>query len=297
MNALSQQDAKAKWSIANSIWYNKGFQIDGTFLQTNADYYLADARMLDFSSASAPGTINGWVKEKTDGKIDKIVTSIQPDVVMYLINAVWFKADWKTPFKTSGTQPGTFHGPSADTQAKFLNRTGSITYLKSSICEGILMPYSDERFAFVAVMPEGSRSPRQMIADMAPSDLSALLKSGTDEQISLRIPKFETRYEIDLIDPLRQMGMKAAFIPDVADFSLMNSDRQKNLYISGVKQKTYCRVDEKGTEAAAATSVEMTTTAMPLSDMELVFDRPFMYGILDVKTGVPVFLGLMENPN
>lgn len=296
MKALSEPDAKAKWSIANSIWYNKGFTVDKGFLQTNADYYLADARMLDFSSASAPGVINGWVKDKTGGKIEEIVSTIKPDVVMYLINAVWFKADWKTPFKPSGTQPGTFHTPGADTQVKYLSRTGSITTLKSPTAEGILLPYADERFAFVALLPSGNLSPRELIKGMTPSDLSAMLKSGTESQITLRMPKFETRFEADLMETLKQMGMKEAFIPDVADFSLMNADRSKNLYISGIKQKTYCRVDEKGTEAAAATSVEMTTTGMPLVDRELVFDRPFLYGIIDVQTGIPMFLGLMESP-
>ena len=296
MKALSEPDAKAKWSIANSIWYNKGFTVDKGFLQTNADFYLADARMLDFSSASAPGTINGWVKEKTGGKIEDIVTTIKPDVVMYLINAVWFKADWKTPFKPSGTQPGAFHAPGADTQVKYLSRTGVTTTLKGSKAEGILLPYEDERFAFVALLPADNLSPRELIKGMTPSDLSAMLKSGTESQITLRMPKFETRFEADLVETLKQMGMKEAFIPNVADFSLMNSDRSKNLYISGIKQKTYCRVDEEGTEASASTAVEMTTTAMPLVERELVFDRPFLYGIIDVQTGIPMFLGLMEDP-
>jgi len=296
MKALSESDDKAKWSIANSIWYNTGFVVDKGFLQTNADYYLADARMLDFTDASAPGTINGWVKEKTGGKIEEIVSSIKPDVVMYLINAVWFKADWETPFKPSGTQPGTFHAPAADMETEFLSRTGTITSINGALAEGILLPYTDERFAFVALLPAENKSPRDLIKEMNPADFSEMLSGRTESQVSLRIPKFETRFEADLVGILQQMGMKEAFMSDVADFSLMNADRSKNLYISGVKQKTYCRIDEKGTEASAATSVEMSTTSMPMIDKEIVFDRPFLYGIIDVETGIPMFLGLMEDP-
>jgi serine protease inhibitor len=114
--------------------------------------------------------------------------------------------------------------------------------------------------------------------------------------VDLALPKFESSYEDSLVDDLSNLGMAIAFDPARADFSQMNDSHEKNLYIGEVKHKTFVRVDEKGTEAAAVTSVEMRVTSLPMSDKQIVFDRPFIYGILDVKTGVPLFVGILDNP-
>ena len=296
MTVLMQTKQNTRLTIANSIWYRKGFQPDPAFLQRNADYFNAAARSLDFGSKTAPDTINGWVKSATNNLIDKMIDQIDPQVVMYLINAVYFKAEWLTAFDAKDTLARTFKAPDGEKSVKFMNRTGQMEYLTVQGGQGVRLPYKDGRYAFVAVLPDESTSPRDLAGSLTAAGWDAMLKAGQAVKISLSLPKYEVRYEDSLVNELKNLGMTVAFDPGQADFSLMNADRAKNLFISEVKHKTFCRVDELGTEAAAATSVEMRVTGMPVSDKTLIFDRPFLYGIVDTNTGLPLFLGILENP-
>ncbi len=293
---LNNPSGKAQLSVNNSIWYRDGFNPDLTFLQKNADYFGAAARALDFSKPEATGTINDWVKRATNGKIEKIVEKIDADVVMYLINAIYFKSDWKTPFLTPETANREFKTPDKSIQTPFMNRLDVMSYLESKERRGVLLPYADERYTMMIVLPAENEDPRTMIQNMTETDFADLLASGKDASVELALPKFEARYEDSLLNELDTLGMGIAFDGSRADFSLMNAAHESNLYISEVKHKTYCRVDEKGTEAAAVTSVEMKETAMPSADQTMIFDRPFVFGIVDTKTGLPLFLGIMENP-
>jgi serine protease inhibitor len=296
MSLLMNTNGKTKLSIANSIWYRDGFDADPAFLQRNADFFSAAAKTLDFSQPGAVSTINGWVKNATNGTIDKIVEQIDPDVVMYLINAVYFKAEWKTKFDKAYTYERIFSQPDGDVKVKFLTQTGPMSYMKNDDSQGVLLPYSDGRYAFVALLPDSGLSPRDLVASMDADALASLLASRQDTSVELSMPKFETRYEDSLVNELTALGMGESFAADVADFSLMNAGRRKDLYISEVKHKTFCRVDEDGTEASAVTSVEIRETSLPVGDVQLIFNRPFIYGIVDTTTGLPLFLGILEDP-
>ena len=296
MSLLLDTGGKTKLSIANSIWYRDGFSADTDFLQRNADYFSAAARTLDFANPSSIDTINGWVNNATNGTIDKIIEEISPDVVMYLINAVYFKAEWQSKFETINTYEKAFQTAAGEVKTEFMNQIGGMSYMKNEDAQGVLLPYSDGRFAFIAVLPDEGTNPRQLTADEDAAWLSELVKNRSQASVELSLPKFETRFETSLVDALTNLGMGEAFSGGIADFSLMTSERRKNLYISEVKHKTFCRVDEDGTEAAAVTSVEIRETSMPMSDIRLSFDRPFLYGIVDTVTGLPLFLGIMENP-
>lgn len=294
--SLTNEDRIAKLDIANSIWYRNGFEAGETFLQKNADYYSASIKSLDFSKKDAANTINEWVKDSTNGTIDKVVEKINDDVMMYLINAIYFKGDWKDQFKANNTYKQTFNAPTGAIEADFMHRTGNVDYLNSNDVTGVVLPYLDEQFAFIALLPEDGKTPRELIDNFTAMNLIDLLKNKKETNIDLALPKFESRYEDSLKDELSKLGMEVAFDSNVADFSLMSKNHNKELFISDVKHKTFIRVDEKGTEAAAVTSVEMSATSMPMEVQKLVFDRPFVYGIVDVTTGIPLFMGIMENP-
>ena len=300
MTLLNRTGAKTTLSVVNSIWFDQDFVPYKPFLQSNADFYAATARKLDFKDKVAAEAINAWVKDATKGTIDKIIDEIRPDAVMFLINAVYFKSDWKVPFDKSETRNQIFHAPGSDVDTAFMHRTGTMAYLSGKDATGVMLPYDDGQFGFFALLPDKSVKPRDWLAKQNPTtffaDIAVLISQKKDLAIELALPKFETRYEDSLLDELTALGMGIAFDPGKADFSRMNESHEKNLYIGDVKHKTFIRVDEKGTEAAAVTSVEIRMTAMPVSDKQLVFDQPFVYGILDLKTGLPLFVGILENP-
>ncbi|WP_313165779.1 serpin family protein [Sedimentibacter sp.] len=295
VNAINRGEA-VKLSIANSIWYRDDFKANEDFLHTNADYYSAAIQKLDFSRTSAVDTINKWVKDATNDKIDKIVEKIEDDVVMYLINAIYFKGDWKYQFSANDTREGDFNSPDKTVKTEYMSRRGDIDYLQLNGITGVLLPYIDEQFAFIGLLPEKGTTPRELVNNLSALDLINLMKNKKEKNIELLLPKFESKYEDSLIDELYNLGMNTPFISGSADFSKMNESGEKNLFISEVKHKTYVKVDEKGTEAAAATSVEVRLTGMPMEIPKLTFDRPFVYGIVDVTTGIPLFIGIMEDP-
>lgn len=295
MTLLMDTGDKTKLSIVNSIWLRDGFDADKTFLQKNADYYSAAARTLDFADPAAITTINDWVKNATNNKIDKIIDEIRPDVIMYLINAVHFKAEWKTQFEPLITADGQFRSPNGEKTVQYMHQLTEMDYLSSEDGGGVLMPYSDGRFAFVAILPAEDNT-QAAVAAMDAAAFAGLLDSRQSLNVQLSLPKFETSFEVSLVDALSSMGMGEAFDPAAADLSLMNSGHRRDLYIGDVKHKTYCRIDEAGTEAAAVTSVEIRETSLPTADKQLDFNRPFIYGIVDTVTGLPLFLGIMEDP-
>ena len=295
MTLLSSQDEKARLIIANSIWYREGFAIDKDFLQRNADYFAAGARMLDFSKPEAVDTINGWVFEATNGLIERMLEEISPAVVMYLINTIYFKADWQTPFIKNFTAEGNFVAPAGTVKAQFMHRTDRMNYLESDGATGVLLPYADNRFAFFAILPPANTTPRQLVMSQNSDFLNLILNSSIELNVELALPAFKSSYSDSLVDDLKNMGMTIAF-GSGADFSLMNSGRSKDLFISEVKHKTMIDLNENGTEAAAATLVEISKTGLPSAERQLSFDRPFLYGIIDRITGQPIFIGILEKP-
>jgi serine protease inhibitor len=300
MSLLTKTGSKTTVTIANSIWFDQNFTPYKPFLQINADFFAAGARKLDFKNKGTPDIINGWVKESTKGTIDKIVESINPDVVMYLINTIYFKSDWQVPFDKNDTYKQTFNTPKGAIETAFMHRNGKMTYLSGNNATGVLLPYDDGQFACFALMPDGQTTPRQWLAkqdkDSLLDKISGMIAQKTDFTVALGMPKFQLSCEDSLLNELTKLGMGIAFDPNRANFSQMNEQHLSNLFISEVKHKTFIKVDEKGTEAAAATSVEMKITSMPMSDKQLTFDRPFFYGIMDLKTGMPLFIGIMEDP-
>jgi serine protease inhibitor len=300
ISILRVMGGKTELSVANSIWYRQGFTISHDFLQTNANYFDARFQSLDFGKPAAIGTINKWVQTQTKNTIDRIIDEINPLTYMFLINAVYFKSDWKEPFDAANTRAKDFDSPDGSITVDFMNRTGEMDYFDNKGVQGVILPYDDGRFKFFAVLPEVNTDIRAFIYELDGAAILDYLMSVKRQDIVLSLPKFETRFEDRLNDELSGMGMAIAFDPNRADFSLMldNPGKAKeNLYIGEVRHKTFCRVDELGTEASAVTSVEMRTTGMIAEpETKLIFDRPFIYGIVDEVTGAPLFLGIMENP-
>lgn len=290
---------KTDISIANSIWFRDGFDADKAFLQTNADYYGAGARMLDFADESSKDIINNWVEYSTNGLIEEIIEQIDSSTVMFLINTVYFKSDWQTPFLHQDTYEREFNSPEGVVEHDFMNRSDMLSFFEMDGADGVVLPYDDGRFAYVAVLPDEGVEPRAWLSSQNQETLFADLRELAAEaeavQGFISLPKYEAEYEDVLNNELIAMGMPSAFDGATADLSLLNEGKRKGLYISEVRHKTFIAVDEKGTEAAAATSVAIDESAI-MSEKELIFDRPFFYTIIDLRNGLPLFAGILDNP-
>lgn len=300
MSLLSRSGDKTTLSIANSIWFEQRFQADKQFLQTNADFYKAGAYKLNFRDPGAKDVINAWVKRETHDLIEQIVEKIDPGTVMFLINTVYFVSDWAKPFEKKQTRRMSFQGPSGAIETEFMHRIDKMGYFTGNGVTGVSLPYADSQFAYFALMPESGESPDQWLEQQDPATLFGNILSLTRQKanftVELLLPKYKASYEDSLLDELKALGMGIAFNGATADFTLLSENREPGLFITEVKHKTFIRVDEKGTEAAAATSVEIGKSAVGPADIKLTFDKPFLYGILDLKTGLPIFVGILRNP-
>jgi len=300
MKILSRNGEKTTLSIANSIWFEQRFQADRTFLQTNADFYKAGAYRLNFRDPAAKDVINGWVKRETHELIEQIVEKIDPGTVMFLINTVYFISDWATPFEKNQTRKMNFQSPTGAVEADFMHRIAKMSYFTGDGVTGVALPYADAQFAYFALMPESGESTEKWLSRQDQASLFSSILNLTRQKanftVELLLPRYKASYEDSLINELTKLGMGIAFNGATADFSLLSENRESGLYITEVKHKTFIRVDEKGTEAAAATSVVIGKSAPGPADIRLTFGKPFLYGILDLKTGVPVFVGILRNP-
>ncbi|MGI6298201.1 MAG: serpin family protein [Saccharofermentanales bacterium] len=319
--SLAETNNRKAVEIANSIWLREGFQANSDFLQANADYFRAGATSLDFADPAATELINNWVDANTHGLIKKIIEKINPTTVMLLINTLYFKSDWQLPFLHQDTRPGSFETPAGPVEAKFMHQTGKLRYFSGSISAsgdntanpsekgningnfdeivGIALPYVDGQFTYFAFLTDPAVAPRTWLQAREQtklfSELAGLMAQKSNFSVALTLPKYEAEFDDSLVDDLSELGMDIVFDGSRADFSLLPASGSKGLFISEVKHKTFIRVDEKGTEAAAATSVAVDES-LPMFDKELVFDRPFIYGIMDSATKLPLFVGILENP-
>lgn len=298
LGRLAKSEEKTKVSLAQSIWFRDDFRPYQPFLQANANYFSAGAYALDFSDEKAKDTINSWIKTTTFGLIEKLIDKISPTTVMFLINTVYFKSDWATPFEKHETYPQDFHAPDNSVETDFMHRTGPVDMIEFPDAVGIALPYANDQFVYFALLPDESVNPRDWLGDNANQPFFQGLGDQIAEQkiksVSLALPIYEVGYADTLNNELIELGMGIAF-GGGADFSLLNEQNTKGLFISEVKHKTVIRVDEKGTEAAAATSVAINESAVS-ADESIVFDRPFIYGIMDLETNLPLFVGILEDP-
>ncbi|HEY0809962.1 MAG TPA: serpin family protein, partial [Longimicrobiales bacterium] len=292
LRQLRARASRIEFVVANSIWYHQTFPVYPTFTDTVRHYFDAEVRALDFGNAASPGIISDWAAERTAGRIKDLVESIDPNEIMFLVNAVYFKAPWHMRFAQSETraQPFTLpNGGSVNAQMMFVD--GTFSYVENQGVQAVELLYGDTTFSIVLVMPRTGSSLDAATSILEPTQWGALISSMHRSRINLRIPKFRFEYEKKLTQPLSDLGMAIAFQPFQADFTkIANRD---DIYISRVQHKAFIEVNEAGTEAAAATSVGISVTSAP---PELVFNRPFFFAIRERSTGTLLFVGRIADP-
>jgi serine protease inhibitor len=292
--ALTTADGSVQFKLANSIWSAPGFDAETDFIESNRAFD-AETRSIDFTAAANVTTLNQWASEKTNGLIPTAVDPpLDPSLVMLLINALYFKGTWTTPFNSASTHDEAFHlANGTDKTCRMMSATHSFRHFHDATARGLELPYGDSLFTMVLLQP----------VDSSASGMSGLIHgleagamAGWDglfqvDEGFISVPKFKLEYGKSLVPVLRAMGMGAAF-DDTADFTGIH--HAGGVKLSEVMHKTFVSVDEKGTEAAAVTHGGFTGTAAPGEIAN--FNRPFVVVIREKTSGTLIFLGRIMDP-
>ena len=279
---------------ANSIWMKDTdtLHVEDAFLQQNADSYAAELYSAPFDD-STKTAINDWVSKQTDKMIPEILDEIPDGAVMYLVSALAFDAKWERPFKAYEVWEGTFTARGGQEQTGDFLHGAVGQYLSDEHAEGFLKPYADGKYAFAVLLPDETTNIENYVNQLTGERLHAILASPIDESVEIALPKFKAEFSAELSGNLKALGMTDAFDGEKADFTALGTSDEGNIYISRVLHKTFIQIDEEGTKAGAATAVEATTESAALYPHSVLLNRPFVYMIVDLETGLPIFLGAL----
>ena len=293
IDLLRDLDPRVEFLLANSIWYRHTMTFEQGFLDLNQQFFEAEVAGLDFADPSASQTINGWVNDNTNGKIQEIVPAqIPANIIMYLINAVYFKGEWSYQFDKNRTQDASFTlVDGAQTTVDMMSQNGEIE-IGLTWQDGVFvadLPYGGEAYSMTILLPESAEEIHALVEELTQDNWDTWIAGLAPNEISVSLPKFTLEYEITLNDVLEALGMGIAFTGG-ADFTRMYGPG--GIWIDEVKHKTFVDVDEEGTEAAAVTSVSMALSA-PSS---FVVDRSFLFMIRERLSGTILFMGKVMDP-
>ena len=292
IDGLTTVDEKVLLKIANSIWYRQGFTVEQDFITVNQNYYYSEVQSLDFNNPSSKNIINSWVEDKTNGKITNLIAEINPQDVMYLINAIYFKGIWQVKFDKAKTSDAPFYLSDGSLKnVPMMNIEDTINYYSNDLFRSVELDYGRGNYSMVILLPNTGKSTNDIINVLTTENWKEWTNGFLKTDIALTMPRFKFDYEITLNDILTGMGMGIAF-SDNADFTGIN--RFGGLQISSVKHKAFVEVNEEGTEAAAATVVGIELTSF--LGINLCINRPFIFAIREKYTGTVVFLGRVSDP-
>ena len=289
LQQLPKLDMKTKLTIASAIFVDDGWPLKDKYKADVAKYYEAKVENLDFTDNDRSlKTINGWCNDHTNGLIPKILDRVDPDMLCYLLNAMYFKSDWKNQFKKSATDDEAFTDEAGvKGKVKMMKQDKTFSYLENDVFQAVFLPYGNGAFAMTVLLPQ----PKHTVSDVT----KYLKKNGLQDSmfpcdVDLWLPRFETKYHIKLNDILSEMGMPSSFNSARADFRAMSDYAG---YLDFVQQDAVIKVDEEGSEAAVVSSAGMMKNAVDGPGDHVVFhaDHPFLYLITESSTGAVLFAG------
>ena len=290
---LTSLDAGVQMQIANSIWYRQDFPVRQTFIDTTKTYFDAAVRALNFNDVPASlAAINGWVSTATNGKVPSVLTTIQPQQVMFLINAIYFKGSWRAKFDPAETHPAPFFASGNATQStQLMHRLDSLAYAESATWQAADLPYGNTAFTMTVLLPKAGTDVETLAASLTPAVWQSIVAGFLVKKVDFSFPKLSLKYERKLNDDLKAMGMVSAFTAGAADFTQLAPPPTGNqLYIDFVKQNTFVDINEEGTEAAAVTTVGVSVTSAPVYPVMRV-DRPYIFVLRERLSGTVLFMG------
>jgi serpin B len=305
IDGLPKVDDKVTLDIANAIFVNKDYTLKQQFQQDTQTYYDATAESLDFSSPQTLDHINGWCNKKTNGMIPTILDEVNPDMMSYLLNAIYFKADWTSKFDQKNTKEETFTTEKGKTKLPLMHQNVLISYLKTDTYSSVIIPYGSGLWNMTVLLPEEGKTTDDVIKEVVESSVLnnhgwCLTGMNTFQgyEVDLKLPRFETSSDTNdvkdgLIGLMKKMGIKLAFDDHFAEIPNMC---EVPVYIAMMRQKAKIKVNEDGSEAAAVTvagMMEMTAISQPIEYPKATFhaNRPFVYVIREASSGVILFVG------
>jgi serpin B len=299
---LLNADNRIQLSLANAVFSREGFPIKQTFIDAMKNDFHATVESLDFNKISSLDRINGWAFDNTNGKISKVLNELSPDLVVILMNALYFKGNWSTEFIKSETKPLPFHLSETESiQVPTMFSEIQAKVVDTESFTAVEIPYGRKNFTMVVLIPNTQLNDDHTLhqaMNLTPESwisLTANLNAQENWQtVGLFLPKFKFSYETLLNQALNQLGMTDAFDASRADLSDLSDDL--NLYVSFVKQNTFIETNEEGTEAAAVTSIGIEVTSTPIGPRIIRADRPFLFGIREQTSNTLLFMGQVLNP-
>lgn len=287
-------------NVANSLWCQQGYKFEKPFTGLLEKSYGAGLAQLDFRGMPEPSrkVINDWVTAETRGKINNLLPqgSVTPDTRLVLVNAIYFLGNWMTQFKERNTREAPFFvGAKKSVESPLMNSSGRMAYAENAEAQLVSLRYKGNDLSMVVLLPKKRGGLAQLEAGLTHAKLKKWLGGMRSRRVILSLPKFKMTTQFSLGATLKSMGMRDAFTPGAADFSGINGRR--DLSISAVVHKAFVEVNEKGTEAAAATGVVVGVTSAPVDPpAKFRADHPFLFLIRHNRTGAILFLGRLANP-
>jgi serpin B len=298
----SAPEGSGELSIANSIWPQRDFRLLGSFTDIIAAKYEAEITQLDYQNQPdhARGIINDWVAGRTKDKITDILQpgSVLKDTRLVLVNAVYFKAPWMDEFhETLNYEADFFTTPDASSTAKMMRSVRKTPYCETDDAQILKLPYAQGTYSMSLILPRERHGLSELESKFDADAFGILLSKTERRNVDVNMPKFTLESTFNIVDAMSALGVKSAFDANLADFSFM--DGRRDLFISTATHKAVVEVDEKGTEAAAATAIGVArATAVVREDEPIVFraDHPFIFVIQDEASGTILFMGRVMRP-
>ncbi|WP_353722808.1 serpin family protein [Dyadobacter sp. 676] len=291
---LPVADSKVSLGLANSVWYRNDFSVENNFQSVLKDSFESEVIGLPFDDA-AKDRINKWASDKTKGKIKKVLDQIKSDHVMFLLNALYFKGDWKSRFDSKRTQDAPFkleNGESKNVKMMYVSsdfKTGNVDNFVA-----VQLPYANGQFNMTLLIPRDQAKVDDVLKSITGDSWSKLNSGMQESGVTVGLPRFTLEYSAQMKETLQKLGIQKVF-KDEADLSKINNSSK--LFVDFIKQDTYLGIDERGTEAAAVTSVGAITTSAAPEPPRYICDRPFGLVISENTSNTILFIGRIKNPD
>ena len=285
-------DKLTKVMIANTIYMNQGFELKQDFITKAKTYYDAEPETRNFADGQTRDVINKWGNDHTEGMIPEVLKEeeFSPIAVSYLLNAIYFKGAWAEKFDKGNTKDETFKGYSAESQVPMMHQEHEFNYAETDDCQALCLPYGNNAYRMTILLPKEGKTINDVLKNLTAESWQRYQYMG-DAIVDVKLPRFESKSDVNLKPIMSALGMPRAFDPGLADFSNFCN---VPTYIDLMKQVAIIKLNEEGTEAAAVTVIGMEMSAMVPSEpqhVQFFANRPFLYVISEQSTGAIFFIG------